>query len=711
MKHTVLKSIFTSVACLALALSFNASAEVPDAVAAKTGASKPAKSVRPFRGQKLWEADFRADQYSMHAKAKRNGAVDSPVADFKDVSYYDYLEAPEGGSWFYTTEYDVEYNYVNEWYTEESIVGYTFTIYDSSFKKIGEIKDKITLREGETKVAHAVLDPAVSRNFFNSDANPEVMVYIAVNTPMFTNIYYNKVYSIGGEKDADGNDVSLMTVEGRCVDSFNAAKPGEPENFFYTFAGDETPDLESDYDNFVDFINSYAYPITVYGKATDDNGPVTVMEKKIFLTRIPGDTTEGIYLITKPVGGKPYFIFSYYEKPYFIDPTGMAENEEATPDNSLVIETFTIENGTPVPVTTTNIPVDAEVSSSALLYTFLSIGSVAWKNDVDMVVNGKPSAPAFIVARDVMNAATYEEVVSNYIIFGNDGKKIKTIAEDTESIVLFDSKDDEEPEVMFVKKNGNDAYTFEIAGLYSGNIHFTLDQANGGDPISASCNRMVGQDGKYKYCFEMSHYDMDESGNEYMRVAWFDDKGNLDRIDRLNMGKDVMAGAVNLFSDSLNPRLYDDDDAMEYAVLVKRTHGAATRNEFIVVDDNGEWFAHFTADDGKGDPFTFIILSGTEGNSLLMVYNDNYEYNVDIYALPFTIAAGVESIENGEGPKNVSFDGETIEADGSSIEVFTSAGVKVSAGKDSVSLASLASGIYIATVTDASGITTLKLLK
>lgn len=684
-------------------ITTNANAECPSAYSKQQGKPAEAKQVRPFRGRMPWTAD--SPEFMPNLKnSRRHAAVDEPAVEFQKLGQYDYLEGPDGTTWFYTAEYETESIVWSEWYTQENIIGYKFTIYDSTFSKIGEIKDKITLKEGETGVAHAVLDPAVSRKFFNRDNNPEVMVYIAVNTEMYVNVYYNKVYSIGGEKDTDGNDISLMMMDGRCVDAFNAALPGEEENYFYTFAGDETADLEADYDNFVDFVNSYIYPVTTYGKANGENGPVVLQTKNIYLTRIPGDTTDGIYFISKPINGQPYFIYSQYEKPFLVDPTGMATDESMTPDNSLVIEVYTYEGGMLKPVSTTSIPVDAAHSSEALMYTFYSIGSVAWKHDIDMSVNGTTSAPAFIVARDVINAATYEEVVSTYGIYGNDGKLIKNIAQDTDGLILFDTDGTAEPEALFVSFDENGVYTFKVGTLYSGNTRFTLNQNNDGDPISASCNRMTLSNGKYSYGFEMTYYDQDEEGNEYIRVAWFDHDGNFDHIDKINVGKDIMAAAVNLYSDSLDPHLYDADDQMEYAVLVKRINGPTTRNEFIVADDNGEWLARFTEDDGKGTPYMYAVVPGADFNSIMMVYKDAREYNIDIYPLPFANGSGIENVTSGGmQTANLEFDGETASAPNCDIEIYTTGGVKVASGHGKVSLRTLTSGIYIAVVKDAEG--------
>lgn len=672
------------------------------------------KPGRPFRGQTPWgvlTAGLRSGKHGI--SSEQRAATTEPTKVFDQLTSYDFLEVPDGTTWFYTSEYDIEYKEVSEWYTEENIVGYTFTIYNSSFQEVGKIKDKVTLGDGETKVAHAVLDPAVSAKFFNTDDKYEVMVYIAMNTSEdfgYKVHYYNKVYSIGGEKDADGNDICIATMPGRCVDVFNAAADAATENCFYTFVEDIAPNPDDfGSDQYLDYINAAKTQVTVYSKTEGGAEPTAIFEKDVYMTRYPGDTTDGIYYITKNVNGTPYFIFSQYEKPYFVDPTGFASDESATEDNSLLIEVYSYNNGIQ-PVSTTKIPVEIVKVEGELNYVFYSIGSVAWKDDIDMSVNGTPQAPAFLVARDFTKASNLEEVSSSYDIYGNDGKLVRNLAVNTDGIFVLGAIEGLQPQALFVNIDNNDQYTFNFVDLYSGEKVLSqpyLLNNNPDDQLTASCQRVVVDDfGTYQYAFEMLYDEQDADGNDIKRIAWINKDGSLNRIDKINMGKDVMAAAVNMYANCLSPYLYDTDDAMEYAVLVKRATGdGTTKNEFLVTDDNGEWYAHFSEADGKGSPMVFTILPGTDINRLQMVYfTDDNTYHIDIYDLPFSLgAASVKEMGVGSAESAISFNGTSVLASGAYIEVYNTAGVKVATGNDSVSLDSMAHGVYIAVARDAQG--------
>lgn len=666
--------------------------------------------VREFKGKTPWGLPSTRVE-SGRGKAARRVAELQPTVEFDGLGMFDYLTAPDGSTWFYTTDYEMEVVEVSEWYTESYIKAYTFTIYDSSYKKIGEIKDRISLAEGETRVAHAVLDPSVSQKFFNSDEKYEVMVYLAMNTSeelAYQVNYYNKVYSIGGEKDSDGNDISIGMIPGRCIDTFNTGDGGK-EEYYYTFANDYYPDFSqvgSDYEDFLEAINSAKTVVKVYSAAETEDGPVEIFEKEIFLTRYPGDTTDGIYLITKNVNGKPYFVFSQYEKPYFLDPTGFATDENATPDNSLMIETYRFD-GEMTLLTSTRIPVEIKEVEGQVAYTFYSIGSVAWGNDIDVTHNGTPQAPAFIVAKDFTTAANLDEVSSAYTVVGNDGKLIHTIAEDTDGLTLLNSEKGDQPHAMLVTVDETDNYTFHFVDLYDNRKLFSLPQESGDNSLTAVCERVAMSDGKYKYAFEMQFDTKDDEGNDIKRVAWYNQDGTLDRVDHINMLKDVQYAAVNMYPECLSPHLYDDDDAMEYAVLVKRTHGATAESEFLIVDDNGQMYAQFTNRDGRGLVYLFSIIQAADCNRLQMVYIDDDAYNVDVYELPFLAPAYVElpiaDTITGTDSMTPYFDGESIAAPDCKVAVYNGEGVQVAAGTGKVSLSGLPHGIYIAVVTGADG--------
>lgn len=631
----------------------------------------------------------------------------------ENMTGYGFLTTSDGYEWMYTTEYETEKIVHSEYYTETVVKAFKFTIYDNAFKKIGEIRDKVMAVDpslGETGIApgHPLLDPNVTFRFFNDDDKPEVMVYYGINTDdahEHKMNFYEKIYSIGGEKDEDGNDICIATIKGRNVDAINARTGGE-ENMFFSFSNIIYPDA-SEFDRTkregkVEYAKNIKNEIKIYSKATDETGPKLVMTKEILNVCVGGDTTDGIYLITKELNGKAYIYFSYYKMPYFIDPLGGAEDETATPDNSFMIEAYSLGDGQGTLISTTEIPMTYQDSSEQLHYTFYNLGAVTWKNDIDITTNGTPEAPAYIVTRNETTAANLETVNSYIELYDNTGKYIRELASDAETFYVLNSVGRNGPHIMMVQNLGN-VYNYDFIDLYSGKLVTSVPQIFEGQGLLAPAERVLGNDGEYKYVFAASIDDIDEDGTFFKKVVWVNEDGTLHRIDRLNLGKEVQFSQLNMDYNSLSPHVYDTDDAMEYAVLVKRTAGATVNNEFLVIDDSGEWYAQFSKADGKGDPFMFSIYPG-EVNRLHMVYVGDDGYNIDIYDLPFFETLGVGSVIDDEAlDTTVTYDGTSVIAPNAEIAVYSANGVKVAEGRDSVAVDSFGAGIYVAVVRDARG--------
>lgn len=659
--------------------------------------------VREFRGYRPLDVSALEARSASLVSGARRAADRTPDLSFTDLPRYDYLEGPDGATWFYTAEYDFETVVHNPYWSEDLIKGFTFTIYDSQFNVVGVIKDKIEFAPNETRAREVLLDAAVTRNFFNTDDKLEVMVSHVMNTEEYVNHYYYKVYSIDGQKDDSGNDVSFMKLEGRCADAINVGT-AEDEDFYLTFIADPVIDFQGTVPSaeYIEYLNTLQYTLTTYGKATSDEGPVEVFSHGVYATRIPGDTTNGVYFISKKDSkGNLYLVYSQYAKPYFLEPVLLTGDERATPGNSFTAEVYKVGGGTATLSSSMVIPVEEPDITEQLIYAYYSIGSVAWSQDVDMDFIGTPESPVYVVAHDIEIVAT-EELISNYELYDTTGTKIRTIAENTATLQVLGVQG-RQPQIMFVIVDEEGAANFLFTHLYGGEDLFTLSQANDGDPLVASC-ALVEVDGDINYAFEMRNIEVAEDGTQYYGVAWFDSKGKFVRKDRVCLGKDVQAAMVNMDPVGLRPDIYDDDDAMEYAVLVKRTYGAATRNEFMVVDDNEDVFITFSEDNGRGEPSLFTLLPG-ETNRLMMVYTSYYGFNIDLYDLPFVVnndESGIGDVAVSEA-EGIAFDGSVVAAPGSALEVYNASGLLMRRGNGSVSVADLSKGVYVVVAVDAEG--------
>lgn len=694
---------------------------------------------REFQGMKPLEANSLYEGSDLQKDLLENSKRGvTPSYTFRGVSGYDYLNGPNGSTWYYTMAVEIEFKpYLDnppeyQWLGDEEIVGYTFTIYNEMFEKVGTIHDEITLEPNEkweeVRCRDIWLDPAVSQHFFNNDDKYEVMVFHAINIRIkdylpgngsysYANRYYQKVYSIGGEKEG-GNDKPINQIEGRCVDVTNVAAGSGEEEFYYTFIQDGRPDftkfvVSPTDDNYVEHVKGLISPVTTYKKKADGDGIEEMYVFELHNAQLPHDTTDGIYLITKVKDGKGYFIYSQYEKPYFVNPLGGAIDESATPDNNFVITAYEMSGGEARLISETKIkvvdPMAAVPTPDKLIYAFYSIGSLTYRDDVDISgAFGSTEAPAYIVAHEVAQASNLEGGMAAFEVYDNQGNFKHYIARDARGVSILDTTEDG-PIAMLVKTDFNDNITFEFRNLYTDKTLATVSQFNGGDPLSAAVALRKLEDGGYMYAFGMMYWEAtDARGNDHARVQWFTKDGKKDHLDRINLGQGAERAQINITNLSMNPYLYDTDDQMEYAVLVSRRYGDLNREEFIIVDDSGEWYAVFSADDGKGDPRLFSLIPGDakNPNRLLMAYSGG---TVDIYDLPFDAEerfepTAVETIlEDGGNVGGIRLEGEFVVCEGALIELYNADGLKIGSARDFLCVSGFGKGVYMVTATDAAG--------
>ena len=203
---------------------------------------------RPYTGEKPMVAadpNFQGSDLQKDLEARRGL---TPSMSFQQVNGYDYLNGPDGSTWYYTmtttTTFEPYYDNPPEYWDflgDYRLHSFVFTIYNQYFEKVGSITDEITLDNSNPKIQEngardIWIDPVVTQHFFNDDDNYEVMVFHAINCNLvdiadtrerykdglgismysYVNRYYQKVYSIGGEKDENtGFDKCVMQIEGR----------------------------------------------------------------------------------------------------------------------------------------------------------------------------------------------------------------------------------------------------------------------------------------------------------------------------------------------------------------------------------------------------------------------------------------------------------------------------------------------------------------
>lgn len=585
-----------------------------------------------------------------------------PVSD-----QYEYIDGPDGSVYFSHAEFVTEDIKVNEYYTRKEITGYKFTVYDTKFEVVGEIKGKVRLdttntANPETGVASLGLTPIITKKFFNSDEKLEVMVYFNMNTPDYTVNSRSVAYQLGGAKDEEGYDVPLCTINGNLCDVLEANTSRWSEDFYLTFASDYTFPIADGDDSFGAYVNSMGAIIETYKKVGYGNSePQKIFEYKMRLNDWPGDQESATPFISRCIDGKPYIIINGYTDGLWVfdDPGESGYSDQQWNENT----NFFAEIYQPVSLENPNLLQRTEIdmkksAGSNVFATFYYLGNLSYRDDVDFEYCDEPGKANFIITTKDWTGAEMG-ATSSYYLYAPDGGLIATLGQNIDGVLGMSDVKGHEPEFMFVVNDGGE-YTFNFLNPFNGNFHHSFKQIlslNGAsEGLYVNADRIADGD-SYKYCFELSNLGMDDKGNDIMRMAWVDTDGRITGVDEVNMGKNVRMAKVYIEQSALSPYVFDTTPEREYMIIVKRgeDYSMGTQEEFIIgaapTQENsvGKTLLEITPDNTRGNLMQAALLNIDARPMLWILFYNNYtdKYSQTFFNLPFQCFAGGEgSVEN-----------------------------------------------------------------
>lgn len=554
-----------------------------------------------------------------------------------------FLEAPDGSTWYFTCNYDIEEKPLPGGYATEKITtAYHFTIYDNHLNEIGSISDEVELQEGESKLADVQIDATLTRKFFNNNDNYEVMLMLVMNkTDLSTLPYVNtrtNIYTIGGTKDENGYDEPISVMPGYCIDALDFAPDSWSENFYITFMEDVGPDPDQDYPELIEYLSAHKTRLTTYKKGGYSGEPQAVNVEEIPSINLPGDQINAPFFMTLNHGGKPLFIISQYEKTFFVDPTYSTGSDEITPDNKLIVKAKELPSlyaSEATELYTTEIPTVIKDDESVLA-TFYSVGSLSYKNDV--CLNDDGALSYVITAQDYM-VSDDDSYIHTFYTYDADGTEKAKIAEGVGNFVVMSDIPEKEHQAMMIYNTDNE-YEFSFVDYPSGEEALRIPQVLDGMPITATIDR-TKLNGEIFYVASLSNPTYDSDNNTLAQIGWINTQGSFDHIDNVNIGQDVAYSIQYIDATALNPYLFNTDNAMEYMSLVKRYTGAGTetREELIVGGSNGNILT-LLPDENMGILSNITLANQNSSPQLIVSYNNDNKLTAQIYDLPLAKFAG-----------------------------------------------------------------------
>ena len=546
----------------------------------------------------------------------------NPTSQIGPVDNYGFMTTTSGAQWTYTASFE------KKWGTYTMV---TLSVYDENHALVGKIVDSLKIdNEHVTGVNQAEINPLVTQKFFNKDDKHEIVLFLHAQTDESTNyegLYFNHVFSIGGGETVTA---PIATVNGRQVYALNKADFGE--NYILVFARDSAK-----------YSNDYTVCFDIYRKSEfGDDGAYRTF-------RVPGaniqagETELQSFFAFKNRKNQVDYVMQQYEKPYFDPTTPLDQDPVVTPDNNLVItymdQFFKVLHTTKIPVVQDEDP--------KLLYTFPMLGSLNGMNDI--LLNYAGENPAYIITQ-AKYALESDGMVNSYYIYDVNGKKVKTIAENTLGRIKMSPVVGEEDQWLFMKEE----YDGEFMFVNIPSCEVTADISvylNDKDVLSSAIDRYPCGD-SYEYAVALLQGENEEDGTVSQRIAWLAPNGSLKRFEKINMGKYIEAAQLNITADVLNPRLFNTDDAREYMVLVKRYNPDKTTDKetaLLICNTKGEILLDYGKSAELGGDINMVYVTEKDGaKSLVCVYANGDALTLNYTSLPLN---KVESLK-GKGTKD-----------------------------------------------------------
>ncbi|MDE6544365.1 MAG: hypothetical protein K2K76_10430 [Muribaculaceae bacterium] len=568
-------------------------------------------------------------------KAKHKaGAAQVEAYQLPASSQTGYLDSPTGESWFYTVEYDSE-KIQHEYYTEEVINGYTITVYDAAFQKVGEIRDNIVLRDDEIRVAQVQVGAQVTKKFFNYDNNCELMVMVSCNTPMYVNTYRTYVYTLDSAKVTTEN---IGVIDGYYVDAINAATDSWSEKFWITFYNEDDTDTPMVGDVF----NTGDMVLSTY-KSAGYSG----MEDPKLVYRIPLIAATGedyVPMLSTVKDGVPYFAFNKLKYSWYEDPFDYT-NENPTADNSLIIDIYSTPTSWSSELekfSTTTVPLNTTLENRFFLYN----GNFSYSDDFSFDRYTTGDVPAFIITK--ANLAGMDSYSYDFDVYKGAGRgedaeaeHLLNIGTGTQGGIFMSDVAGFDPQVMFITNDGSN-YVMVFTNTLTGEVEHSIKVISGGMGLTSETDRVSYGD-SYLYVASQAYGEAQPNGDTYSYMAYFNPDGSLHHADQVNVGQLVDYAQIYTAAEALNPYIFNLDSKREYMALVKRRNSAegyGNHEELMIVseDPTADPVFTFVPTDETGELVTVYYANlGTDNPKLVIVTYADGKYINTSYNLPLQL--------------------------------------------------------------------------
>ena len=537
------------------------------------------------------------------------GAATAQTSQSPSVDDYGFLNAPDGTRWAYTVSITK-----NSWgdYTMAKL-----SIFDGNSELIGTIVDSLKLEEGMVAYNDLEINPLITKKFFNEDDKYEVMLFLHAITDTLPGRFLNHVFSIG---DGALETTPIATIEGRQVAAQNIASFSN-ENYVMIFERDSAV-YSADHTLCYDIRRKSSF---------DDKDGIRRTFRVPYANIAAYSDLQPIFMFMN--GKNVNYVMQQYEKPYFVPGTNKYEDPVLTPDNYLVIthmdQFFRVVHTTKIPV--------VQDENQKLLYTYPLLGGLDEVKDI--VLNHDSDVPTYIITNEKYNLES-DGSIKSYFFYDVEGKKLKTIAENTMGRIKMSPIVGQEEQWMFLKAEYDGEFFFVDLPSCTPRAEISV-YLNESKTFSSQIDRYPKGD-SYEYAVALLQGNNEADGTVSQDIAWLNADGSFNRYEKINLGKYIEAAQVNITADALNPWIMHTDDAREYMVLAKRYNPKNTSDKetvLLVCNTKGEILLDYGKDEEKGELNMVYLLDKGANPSILCVYQKNGALTMHYTPLPLNKVA------------------------------------------------------------------------
>lgn len=344
--------------------------------------------------------------------------------------------------------------------------------------------------------------------------------------------------------------------------------------------------------------------------------------------------SDGPYVNYYYLNGQPYYVLSQYEKPYMDGYDATTYEPIVAEDNNYLI---TVYDGNFEQVANLTIPVELQ---DGAFYTFYTFGLFSYDDMTYGTFSGDDQLN-FIVTRYNYSISS-DGYTYDILVYDQEGQQINTIGEGLTLWQKLSDIDGQEEQYALVK-SGGESESIQMVNIPSCETVTTFPGVLNGDLLSTDLDRYRNGD-SYQYAIALGQGYEDEDGNTITKIGWYNTDLSLDHFVNINLGSNGIYARHYFMTGSLNPYLFNTDDLHEYILIanIQDSTSTSTTNELCIANDNGETIKAFVGDDTKGS-YNYDYLSGATGDNPRLVVgylNDDWEYTLEMYDLPFSKFAG-----------------------------------------------------------------------